>query len=131
MKTTTLTSRNTQEQIVREYLDAFSSGDVNAMLRHIHPAIHYERYIADQAETIDNGEQHFRQFLERSAVGLDEQSLELLRVKADADQVSVDFRIITSQPYHADHQPMKGNAVFWFMDDQILQIVVWLKSEAA
>lgn len=129
--TRTLQNQITHEEIVRDYLDAFRKCDVDAMLRNIHPAIHYERYIADQAETIDNGAESFKDFLARSAVGMDEHSLELLRVKADQDQVAIDFRVITSAPYQQSDKPMKGNAVFWFMDDKILQLVVWLKPEAA
>jgi hypothetical protein len=128
----TLHKQDPQEEIVREYLDAFTQGDVNGMLRNIHPAIHYERYIGDQPETIDNGAESFRSFLSRSAAGMDEQSLELLRIKAEPDQVTIDFRIITSTPaYQPADKPMKGNAVFWFMEGQILQMVVWLKPEAA
>lgn len=124
----TLLTRNTQEEIVLNYLQAFSDEDVNAMLQNIHPAIHYERYISGLAETIDNGSKSFRDFLERSAIGMDAKSLELIQLVSESDRVDISFTVITTQPYHARERAMKGYAKFWFMDEQILQLVVELET---
>lgn len=120
MKTELLIAQH--ESIVRNYFSAFVRHDVDRMMTDIHPALHYIRSLNGKLDTVMNGAENFRKYMEHYATHLNESTLQLTRNRNDLDCIDMHFDIDTVSIMGEAVQHLNGRVVFWFMENQIFQI---------
>lgn len=125
----TLVLEQLQDEILRDYLQAFIAYDVEGMTRHLHPAFHYERMLNGKIELIINGQEDFRTFLNSRVAHLAGGTIQLLARNVERDRTEFQFQVLSNDT-QVSTRPLKGSAVFWLLDKLIFHLVVDLKTES-
>ncbi len=119
-----------KKEIIRRFISAYNSFDVDTMLALLHPDIHFKNISAGKVNAETNGISEFEKLARQSSALFMERKQKIISYKELSDRINVDIRYQAILAVHlpgglkiGDTIDMKGKSEYIIKDNLIISII--------
>ncbi len=118
-----------QQEIIRNYINAYNNFDVPGMLAHLHEAIEFKNRSNGEVNMTLNGVEAFRLQAEQATHLFSQRHQEIISMVHDADQVEAEIGYrgtlavdLPNGMKKGEELSMKGKSIFRFLEGKIVSL---------
>ena len=122
-------SNKSLTDIIRDFISAYNSFDIEAMLLHLHPAVKFKNISGGKTDIETNGKEEFEKLARRSASLFNIRQQKIISLKESGNKIIVEIEfsgLLAAEisPYlkAGDTFVIKGKSEYTFQDNLIVSI---------